>query len=423
MSSKQPSPKNANIILVACVLINLTIGVLYAWSVIKAELMAPVAEGGYGWAATEAGIPYTVALLGIATAMLFGGRLQDKLGPRIMVTIGGALAGLGIILSGLVGDNFIGMVMCFGVITGVGIGFGYGSVTPPAVKWFHPSKKGMVSGLVVGGFGLSAAIYAPLTRALLENFTLQMTLLYLGIAIMVISIAVAQLIKNPPAGYVPPAPANFKPTAANSAPAVDFARSEMLKTKTFYYMFIMFLFAASVGLMFIGNMTLIARTQVGISDAGVLALIVSFLAITNTLGRVVGGAVSDKIGRVKALYLVLFLQMLNMVAFQFYNTMFLLGIGIILVGFCYGTLLSVFPVLTADQFGLKNLGGNYGLLFMSWGLAGVVAPVIADYFYGIHGNFDIAYLICAGMLGAMIIINFLLQKDINDRAKTTAKAA
>ncbi|MDR0512690.1 MAG: OFA family MFS transporter [Treponema sp.] len=397
-------------------LLNLSIGVLYAWSVINAQLVAPVYAGGWGWTSSQAGLPYTVTIIVFATAMLFGGRLQDKIGPRRVVMLGSVLAGTGIALSGLVGNSVIGITLCFGVIAGTGMGFAYGSVTPPALKWFHPGKKGMISGLVVAGFGLSAVYYAPLAAALLGRFGIETTLLILGAGVLVVSLTVSQFIKNPPPGYIPPLPANAKQTAAKTTAAVDFTRTEMLKTRRFYMMFVMFLLASSVGLMIIGNITRIAQTQAFITDSALLAMLVALLAMTNTLGRVIGGIISDKIGRIKALYMVFIVQMLNMSAFMFYQNMLMLIIGIIGVGFCFGTLLSVFPALTADHYGLKNIGANYGIMFMAWGLAGVVAPVIANYLYDSTGNFHTAYIICAVMMAAMIFVNYFLQKDIAARS-------
>jgi MFS family permease len=230
---------------------------------------------------------------------------------------------------------------------------------------------------------------------------------------IIIGAIAARFVKNPPAGYTPAIPAKMKQAAAAKArAAVDFTPKEMMKTSRFVLMFIIFLMTASVGLMFIGNMTKIAQTQIGITDSAVLAIIVAFLAITNSGGRVIGGMVSDKIGRTKTLYVVLILQMLNMAAFTFYQSLPALIVGIIGVGFCFGTLLSVFPAMTADLFGLKNFGVNYGIMFMAWGFSGLTAPVIADYFYDLNGNFNTAYIICSVMMAVMVVINFLLQKNV-----------
>jgi MFS family permease len=338
--------------------------------------------------------------------------MQDKIGPRWVITCGGALVGFGLILSGLVGNNPLGIAICFGIITGTGMGLGYGCVTPPALKWFHPSKKGLVSGLIVGGFGIAALYLAPLANMLLSNFGIEKTLIILGSMATLISVPLAQFIKNPPIGYTPPTPKKLKETVtAKSTPTLDFTVTEMIKTKRFHYMFFMFLFSSSVGLMIIGNMANIAKS-IGITNTGIIAGIVGLLAVTNTFGRVLGGVMSDKIGPVNALFVVFILQALNMVGFMFYANLPMLILGIVVVGFAYGTLVSAFPSLTAGQYGLKNFGSNYGILFLSWGLSGAAAPLMADYFYGIHGNFKMAFMICAIMMTLLVFVNYLLKNNL-----------
>jgi len=401
--------KKAYLILLAGVLFNLSIGVLYTWSILKTKLTASVGDEGWGWSSTEAGLPYTIAIIFFAIGLLVGGRIQDKIGPRWIITAGGVFIGLGMILSGLVGNSVTGITISFGFITGSGIGLGYSCVTPSVLKWFHPSKKGMVTGLIVGGFGIAPVYFAPVMNVLLNSFGIEKSMLFMGIAVAAISIPTAQLIKNPPAGYIPPTPDNLKQSVAAKA-SVDVTWRIMIKTKQFYLLFIMFLLSASVGLMIFGNISKIAKTQIGITDTALLAILVSFLAITNTAGRVLGGLMSDKIGRENALFVVSVLQMLNMVGFAFYQSLPGLIIGIIVVGFYYGTLLSVFPAITADLYGLKNYGTNYGVLYLGWGLAGVVAPIAADIIYDVNGNFHAAYILAAIMMALMVGVNVLYKK-------------
>jgi MFS family permease len=405
--------RGALCVLLAGIFFNISIGVLYAWSILKSMKMSgPSAGGGWGWSSSQAGLPYTLAIVFFATGVLIGGRVQDKIGPRLVVTAGGLMVGLGMILSGIIGNNPMGIALCYGVISGLGIGLGYSCTNPAALKWHHPSQKGLVSGLVIGGFGLGAVYYAPLTNALLQRFEIEQTMLIMGISVVIISVPLAQFIKNPPEGYIPLVPKNNKAAAVKAAPAKELNWREMIKTRTFYLFITLFFFSASMGLMVIGNITRIAALQAGIANAALLAGLVSFMAVTNAFGRVAGGIMSDKIGRVTALFVVFGLQLINMAVFALYQNLPLIIVGIIATGFCFGAILSIFPALTADRFGLKNYGQNYGIIYLFWGLSGVLAPVIADYFYDLNGNFNTAYLICAVMMIGVLGVNWLLKKEI-----------
>ena len=404
--------KRAKIVLVAGILFNLSVGMLYTWSIIRRKMEMPLGEGGWGWTSSEAGLPYTVAVVFFALGLLIGGRIQDKIGPRWVVTAGGFFTGFGMVLSGLIGNNLTGITVSFGIITGLGIGFGYGCVTPPALKWFHPSKKGMVSGLIVGGFGFGAVYFGPLVNVLINNLGLENALLYMGIGVIIVSVSIAQLITNPPAGYSPAEPKKLKATGAKAAKSVDYTWREMMKTSRFYMMFVMFMIASSVGLMIIGSLATIAKEQMGIEDTALLATLVSFLAITNMAGRICGGFLSDKIGRINVLFLVFVLQILNMLGFMVYSNLPTLLVGIVGAGFCFGALLSVFPALTAEQYGLKNYGANYGIVYLAWGLSGVGAPVLAAYIRDTTGTFTAAYLICAAMMVAMLLLNFVFRANV-----------
>jgi len=402
--------KNALTVLIAGITFNLTIQVLYVWSLLKGVMIAPASQGGWGWESPEAGLPYTLAIIFFAVGVLIGGRVQDKIGPRWVATVGGAMVGLGMVISGLVGDNPIGIAIGYGVVTGLGIGFGYGSILPACLKWFHPGKKGLIGGLVLGGFGLASVHYAFITEAMLNTFDIQRTLLFIGIAVTVLSVIVAQFVRNPPPDYVPRSPDESKPSAVARKVTVDYEWREMLRTKRFYLMFVLFLFSASMGLMIIGNLTRIAGLQAGVTSA---AFLISLVAVMNALGRIIGGFLSDKIGRTNTLLIAIVLQMLNMVGFIYYQNIIVLTFGFILVGLCFGTFLAVFPALTGDQYGLKNYGVNYGIVYLAYGLAGVAAPLIADFIYASYGNFNIAYIICAIIMVFMVGINFLLKRDIS----------
>lgn len=405
--------KQAWAVLLAGLGVNLTIGVLYSWSVIKKSLVADL-----NWSNSEASLPYTVAILVWALTLLVAGKLQDKYGPKKIVILGTIFTALGLILSSFTTNPAI-IVLSYGIITGGGIGFAYASVTPPALKWFHPAKKGMVTGIVVSGMGLASLYIAPITTALISSFGISRTFLILGIFILIVGTGIAQLIKNPPEGYVPEEPKNMKNSnAPKSKPVADFDWKGIIKTKEFYFLWIMFALSSSAGLMIIGNLAAISLEQAS-WDKGFF--LVGLLAIFNALGRIGAGLLSDKIGRIRTLTLVLAIQGINMLLFASYVNPIGITIGTMLAGIGYGSLLSLFPSLTADFYGVKNFGGNYGVLYTAWGISGTIGPIMAAVIVDSTGSYNLAYLISAGLLIFAIGIS-LITKNPQDSKRINQAA-
>lgn len=398
--------KDAWKVLLAGLCVNLTIGVVYSWSVIKKALVSD-----WGWTNSDASLPYTVAIVAWAFCNYFAGTLQDKIGPRKVVTIGAVLTGLGLVLSSFIQSVPL-LVVSYGILTGSGIGFAYASVTPPALKWFHPSKKGMVTGIVVSGMGLASLYIAPITTKLLLSYGISKTFLVLGIFILIVSTLVAQLINNPPAGYTPPVPANASKTIVKKVAVKDYPWKEMIKTKQFYFFWLMFAFASSAGLMIIGNIATIAKSQALMENGFFL---VGLLAIFNAAGRLGAGILSDKIGRVRTMMIVFVIQGVNMLLFSGYSTPFAISIGTALAGIGYGSLLSLFPSVVADYYGVKNFGGNYGVLYTAWGIAGTIGPIIAGIVVDKTGTYDLAYLISAGLLAVSLLLAILTKPVLTSR--------
>lgn len=395
---KQATIKDGWRVLLAGLFINLTIGVLYSWSVIKKALVHD-----WHWSNSDASLPYTIAIVVWGFTLLIAGRMQDKIGPRKVVTIGAILTGAGLISSSFMHSVLL-LGISFGVLAGTGISFAYSSVTPPALKWFHPSKKGMVTGIVVSGMGLASLYIAPLTTSLLHTFGISKTFLILGLFILCVSTPLAQLLKNPPEGYVPPAPKGDVKSAAQKASSLNFEWTEMVRTKQFYFLWIMFALASSAGLMIIGNIATIAKSQANYENG---FYFVAILAVFNACGRLMAGFLSDKIGRVKTMMLVFLLQGLNMAFFANYNTVLLISLGTALAGIGYGSLLALFPSTVADFYGMKNLGMNYGVLYTAWGIAGAIGPIIAGIVVDRTGTYNLAYMISSGLLVITLIVAFM----------------
>lgn len=387
-------------ILVAATGINLTLGVLYSWSVISKDLVAD-----WGWSNSTASLPYTVAIVVFALALLVAGRLQDKMGPKKFVMAGVVFVGLGLFASSF-SKNPAVMVLSYGVLVGTGIGFGYSCVTPAVMKWYHPSKKGLVTGIVVGGFGVASIYVAPVTTQLLQSFGISMTFRILGIFILLTGVPLSLLITNPPDGYKPAEPVGRDQRPAGGPVGENYEWKEMLKTPQFYILWVMFAFASSAGLMIIGSIASIASQQARYESGFIL---VALLAIFNAAGRIGGGMLSDKIGRVLAMQIMFVLQGVNMLLFAFYNSVILIALGTAVAGIGYGALLSLFPSMTSDYYGLKNFGSNYGVLYTAWGISGAIGPVIASAVVDATGTYTMAYMISACLLATTMALTFVLR--------------
>ena len=383
--------------------INLALGVLYSWSVIAKTLSKPIAESGWGWSAGQASLPYAIGVGVFALSMVFAGRAQDRFGPRIVATFGGALCGVGLIVASFgTAENGLPLVFGFGVFTGLGIGLGYAAATPAAVKWFPPNRKGLITGLVVAGFGLASVYIAPLTTWLLQTQQVGGTFRVLGVAFFVVTVLLAQLLVNPPADYLPaearkPAEARSRgkvPSGATSSETgADYDWREMVHTRQFALLWLMYAFSAFAGLMIIGHMAKIAAAQLPSFDLGFL--LVAVLAIGNAAGRVVAGLAADRIGGVRTMLIVFVTQAVMMGVLAVSNTPLALVPVAAAVGFCYGANLSLFPSTTAGYFGTKHLGVNYGLVFTAWGVGGVFGSMTAGTIVDSTGTYGISYAIAA----------------------------
>lgn len=376
------SNKKGWVVVAAGAGINLAFGVLYAWSIFGAKLQETL-----GWTKVQSSIPYTVAIIMFAAMMIPAGRLQDKIGPKWVVTIGGLLIGLGCILSGSM-NSVLGLTMTFGVLAGSGIGLGYASTTPPALKWFPPEQKGLISGIVVGGFGLATLYIVPLSNFLLSRYDVFSSFRIMGIIFIAMTLPLAQLVKNP---EKPVLSAN----KAAKAPVLDMDLSEMLKTKEFYILWFMFFAGATGGLMTIGALKTIVKDVLG--DGAALQL-VAFAAIANALGRPAAGVISEKFGRGKTMAVLYVLQAAALFFFNSLTTFIPVFAAALMIYFAYGSMLSVYPSACADNYGTKNLGLNYGVLFSAWGAGGVFGPILGGKIADATGSYQMAFAASAGIL-------------------------
>ncbi len=408
--------------------INLALGVLYTWSVISAAI-----PESWGWTAANRATPYSWACFVFALTMIPAGRMQDRLGPSIVASIGGLLVGLGCIIAWQAGSSLTGFVIGFGVFAGMGIGFGYASATPPAVKWFPPAKTGLIAGLVVSGFGLASVYIAPLAKWLTSSYGVSQTMLVFGIAFLIIVVGLAQLIKNPPVGYVPDAnaaaktaaPAVDEEAAGQPAPATpapveqkDCSWKEMVGTLQFWLLWFMYACGSAAGLMLIGIAAKLGKASLGASAF----IVVVALSIGNAGGRILAGILSDKIGRQWTMFGAFITQAVMVLSLIFVEaSAALLLIIVMIAGANYGANLSLFPSATKDYFGTSNFGLNYGIMFTAWGVGGLVLPRVNGMIIDATGNSNITFVV-AGALMVVAAITTFVSRSVAAKAQQIAPA-
>jgi len=378
--------------------INLALGILYTWSIFKQAIQESIlsGDGRFNWDIASLNDPFAVCCLMFTIAMIFAGRLQDKLSPRITAVIGGVLTGVGLIVISQSSSLFF-WILGFGVLTGLGLGFGYASATPPAIKWFPPSKTGMIAGIVVAGFGLASVYIAPLSIFLIAKFGLSLSMLIFGVAFLGVVCFLAKFLVNPPEGYSAEG-AKPVPGKAAAAKVFDFSPGQMLQTGSFYKLWFMYFVGAGAALIIIGGVAGMAKQSMG----DLSWIVVALMAVGNAGGRIAAGAVSDKIGRTWTLLIMMSFQAVVIFSLLFIGETqaLLLVVAATLIGFNYGTNLSVFPSATKDYFGLKNFGINYGLVFSAWGIGGFVFPRISQMIVAQTGSPEAAYIMCVILLMA-----------------------
>jgi OFA family oxalate/formate antiporter-like MFS transporter len=434
-------PARAWVVTGAGTAVNLCLGILYGWSVWKAALVDEARAGqpmegvNAGWTYLnnfDGNVAYSLCGITFALFMIPGGRLQDRYGAKIGATLGGLFLAAGCVVAGLM-KSFTGLVVGFGVLGGIGMGLGYAAATPAAVKWFHSSRRGLVVGLVVAGYGAAAVYISPLADFLIKNYGLTGSFVGLGVLFAVVVVVAGRLLNPPPVGYVandpasggrqPPVPTNIPslPSEENrglTAPArqehSDYTARQMLRTWQFYALVFLFIGSAQSGLLVISNAKSFLTDAAG--KSGFFAenawLLVTFVGVVNALGRVGTGRYSDRIGRLNAYALNGLVSAVCLFAAPWViaekNVLLLFAI-IGVMAWQYGGTLAVMPTVTADYYGPRNMGLNYGLVFLGWGVAFLV-PLLAGYIKTRTQSWDGAFYLSAGLLVAAVLVSRAVRK-------------
>jgi len=393
---------------------NLALGSLYAWSVFVAPL-----EKEFGWKRADTSMVYTIAVVVFALTFIAAGRLQDKYGPFWVSLTGGVLVSLGFFLCAFT-HSLTYLYVCFGVIGGLGNGFGYSTPIPVMAKWF-PDKRGLAVGLAVGGYGGGSAIFGPLANLkLIPAYGVHTTFMILGVIFLFMTVFGAFLLHNPPVGYKP---AGWTPAPASKAAATtyEFSPSETLRTPTFYFMWVAYALGCSAGQMVISQLVPFAKS-VGIASAAIATMGLVVGAVGNASGRILSGWMSDALGRLNVLRLMIAISMIAMpILYLVGGSVGPLYVTVFVVYWCYGTQLSVNGSTAADFWGTKNAGINYGMLFTAWGVAGIIGPRIAGVLFDKYKNYQMAFYWAAALALVALLAEFAAKRPAVPAAGLAAK--
>jgi MFS transporter, OFA family, oxalate/formate antiporter len=402
-------------LVVAALLLQFSIGAVYAWSVFaKALRDAPA----FQLTNVEASLPFTVTIGMIFIGSYLGGRIQDRRGPRPVALAGGVIYAVGVVLASFAtsGDQLWLIVLGYGVISGFGLGFAYIVPIAMLLKWF-PDKRGLITGLAVGGFGFGAVLTSPVAQWLIAQDPEQPTkaFLPLGIAYLVMSLIGASVFRNPPAGYTVP---GYDPAASGSGTngGNDYTQGEALRTPQWYLLTAILTLNVTAGIALISQAAASAEEIAGYTAAGAAA-VVGVLAIFNGGGRIVWAAASDYIGRMPAFAAMLGLQGICLLVMPHAANAALFFVLAAIVYLCYGGGFGTMPATAGDYFGVKYAGAIYGLMLIGWSLGGVIGPILISALIGGDKNYTLGYTTIGIIALASTALTFITKVP---RARRTA---
>lgn len=391
------------IILTAACLINLCLGSIYAWSVFASSMAEHFSSAlGQNVTSGDLAIVYTIANAVGPITMISGGAVNDKLGPKKVIALGGIMFGGGMIISGFA-TSVSFLIVSYGLISGLGLGMAYGATISTSVKYF-PDKRGLIGGITTAVYGMSSVILPLVITMIVDRWDATLAFKVVGAVFLVIILISTCFLEQCPQGYVP---AGYNPPAAQKV-TVDMDWKAMIKTPIFYVMLLLLTSGAFSGMMIISQASAMAQGMIGMIAIAASAA-VSILALFNALGRIAAGYISDKIGRINTLMTACILCIAGMFCLYFSGNgqQMMFYIGICIVGVSFGAFMGVYPGFTADQFGARNNSVNYGIMFIGFALAGYFGPQVMRSVYASTGVYRNAFLIACGLNIIGIILTIL----------------
>ena len=379
----------------------LALGAVYAWSVFRDPLMK-----SFGWSISEVTLTFSIAILVLGFASFAGGLWMSRVGPRTVGVAAGICYGLGVALASLSAGRLWVLYLSYGLLGGLGLGLGYIVPVATLVKWF-PDRRGFITGLAVAGFGAGALVTAPVAAALIQQVGVLHTLAILGIAYLVMVVAGASLMQNPPEGWVPE---GWQPSAKKQAQwtTQEFTLQDALATWQWYVLWAILFLNVTAGISIISQAAPMAKEISGVPPL-VAAGMVGIISIANGAGRLLWAWLSDAIGR-RNVFLIMFLVQAGLFFLMPSQREFAILVALcFIVLSCYGGGFGTMPAFATDFFGPKWIGSIYGLMLTAWGFAGVFGPLLIARILEATGSYGGALTIIACVMLVSSLLPLLVR--------------
>src|SRR5437660_4969050 len=391
---------NRWVIAIAGVFFQIALGAVYAWSVFR----LPLAKQ-FGWSISEVTLTFTISIFVLGVAAFLGGLWLNRRGPRVVALTGGLFYGAGVFLASFSDHKLWWLYLTYGVIGGIGLGFSYIVPVAVLVKWF-PDRRGLITGIAVGGFGAGALVTAPVATRLMQSVGVLQTFAYLGIAFLIVTVTAGYFMQNPPEGW---RPKGWQPTSsqASQRSTRDYTLGEALRTWQWWALWLLLFLNTSAGISIISQESPLFQ-ELGRVSVVAAASMVGVVSIGNALGRVFWAWASDSITR-RATFVVMFLAQ---AALFWILPSISSAAGVTLMVFvilmCYGGGFGTMPAFAADYFGSKNVGPIYGLMLTAWGFASAFGPLLIAYMQQASGVYRGALHVIAGIMAVSVVLPLIV---------------
>ena len=382
----------------AGVLLQMALGSVYAWSVFRTPLATQ-----FGWSISQITLTFTITILALSCAAFAGGLWLNRSGPRVVAVTGGALYGLGVLLASFT-ERIEWLYATYGLLGGIGLGLGYIVPVTVLVKWF-PDRRGLITGIAVGGFGAGALVTAPVATALIERVGVLSTFAWLGLAYFVAAPLAGWFMRNPPESGILDAPMVRSPLRQGNA---DYTLGQAVRTRQWWILWLILFLNVTAGISLISQQAPLYQELAGVS-AAVAAGMVGLASIGNALGRVFWAWSSDYLTRRATLVLLFLIQVALFWVLPGLGSAAMLTLAAFAILSCFGGGFGTMPAAVTDYFGPRNVGPIYGLMLSAWGLASLFGPMLLAEMREAIGSYQDALHIIAALMALSVVLPCILR--------------